>query len=355
VSISFTQPIGRAWDRTQRMLFRPFRAGTWFVLGFAAFLSEWLSGNGFNGGNRVDADQVRGGIDRVRDLIVLIPLAVMILGGLLLLLILFQWLSARGKFVFLDGVVRERAAIVEPWGRLARVANSLFWWRLGFTIAVVSILIFIAIPFIPAIKLAVDHLGDPFGALTALAGLLLIVVPFLLLVGFVSLLLNDFVVPVMYRDGISANSAWGRFLPLFGRYPLHFAWYAIVVFLISIVVAAAVLAIGFATCCVGFVLLALPYIGQVVMLPIYVLYRGLGPEFLRQFGPEWDVFAVAPAAGGAPPPGGAIAPPPPPAPPAPPSSYAPPSSWPSSYAPPAQAPPPAAPPAPGEPPPGGGA
>ena len=42
--ISLAVPLQRAWGRMERMLFRPFRLRTWFVLGFAAFLSEYLSG-----------------------------------------------------------------------------------------------------------------------------------------------------------------------------------------------------------------------------------------------------------------------------------------------------------------------
>ena len=39
--ISLAVPLQRAWGRMERMLFRPFRLRTWFVLGFAAFLSEY--------------------------------------------------------------------------------------------------------------------------------------------------------------------------------------------------------------------------------------------------------------------------------------------------------------------------
>ena len=48
--------------------------------------------------------------------------------------------------------------------------------------------------------------------------------------------------------------------------------------------------IGFGTCCIGVVLMIIPYIGNVVLLPVTVTSRGLGPEFLAQFGPEWETF-----------------------------------------------------------------
>jgi hypothetical protein len=49
-----------------------------------------------------------------------------------------------------------------------------------------------------------------------------------------------------------------------------------------------VVAVGFATCCIGFLLMVTPYVGQVVLLPLHVAYRALGPEFLAQFGPEFE-------------------------------------------------------------------
>uniref|UniRef100_A0A832MKY0 Uncharacterized protein n=1 Tax=Eiseniibacteriota bacterium TaxID=2212470 RepID=A0A832MKY0_UNCEI len=339
MNVSYGRAVGEAWSRAWRMLFAPFRGETWFVLAFAAFLSEWLSGGGHGSyGGRINADTAREGVDRARDLLsglVMIPFLLAILALAFLLFLLLQWLSARGKFVFLDSVVRERAAIVEPWRRLARLGDSLFWWRLGFNIVVLTLAIFLIVPFIPAIRSALDHAGDPFGALAALAGLFAVLVPFGLLVGFVGLLLNDFVVPIMYRHRLGAIAAWGRFLPLFGAHPLRFVGYGIVMLLLTLAVTALVVALGFATCCAGFVLMAIPYVGQLLLLPIYTWFRGLGPSYLRQFGPEWDVWEGASGGGAAP--GGTeqwwpgpgappaiTAPPAPPA-PSPPEAFRPPS------------------------------
>jgi hypothetical protein len=42
-----------------------------------------------------------------------------------------------------------------------------------------------------------------------------------------------------------------------------------------------------ATCCIA----ALPYIGTVILLPVFVLLRAFSLLFLRQFGPDYDVWA----------------------------------------------------------------
>ena len=41
--------------------------------------------------------------------------------------------------------------------------------------------------------------------------------------------------------------------------------------------------------------MALPYIGAVLILPVTTFFRLLGPEFLRQFGEDYDIFPKPPA------------------------------------------------------------
>ena len=47
---------------------------------------------------------------------------------------------------------------------------------------------------------------------------------------------------------------------------------------------------GLFTCCLGFTLLAIPYIGSVVTLPISYTFRTFSLEFLEQFGPGYTIF-----------------------------------------------------------------
>ncbi len=43
--------------------------------------------------------------------------------------ILVTWFSSRGHFMFLDGVVRNRGSVVEPWRESRREGNSFFLFR----------------------------------------------------------------------------------------------------------------------------------------------------------------------------------------------------------------------------------
>jgi hypothetical protein len=303
MSVSYLGPLQRAIARARSILFTPFRLETWLVLGFAAFLSEWLSGGWGHASweRKLGRGHFPGGLSSGSQLHDLLPALVWgpLLAGLILLAlaggILLLWLGSRGKFVFLDDVAHGRAAIVEPWNRFAPLGNSLFLWKLGFWVLSGLVIGGVVFATLGAGLLAWLRFREPlivappvFVGLAS-AGL------FALGAAFVGLMLDDFVVPLMYRHGVRASEAWRRFLPLLRERLGQFVLYALFVLVLLAVVAAAVMAVGFATCCVGFLLLMMPYVSQVVLLPLHVAYRGLGPEFLAQFGPEFQVFVSAPA------------------------------------------------------------
>jgi len=331
MNVSYLGPLTRSWERTRSQLLKPFRLETWLTLGFAAFLSEWMSGGWGQAAWQRRVEWHGGGPWHMPSLLpalVLGPLLIGLISLGVVVGIVLLWLGSRGKFVFLDDVLRGRSAIVEPWNRCARLGNSLFLWKLVLWIVAGLIVgtVLLSIAGTAVLAWIGTHspllLAPPIVLGVVLAGLLG------LLFAYVQLLLDDFVVPLMLRDGITASAAWRRFMPLFREHPGAFILYGLFVLVLFVVVGGAVVAVGFATCCVGFLLLALPYVAQVVLLPLYVTYRGLGPEFLAQFGPDFDVRATVPpdppSAGarhraGAP----AVAPPAPPqAPPDPPSAGA---------------------------------
>ena len=306
MNVSFGLPLQRSWDRMVRMLFRPFAIGKWFVLGFAAFLSEYLShaaGGRYSYHTKTD-EPTRHAVHAIVEFLrhpVWGPVILVIVICSALLSIVFLWVTSRGRFIFLDDVVRERAAIVEPWRRFQRHGNSLFVFSFVAYLVLCGALILIAIPLLPAI-LAIAEGGDwrVLGFAT-LGATLAIVAPLGLVVSYVFLLLYQFVVPIMYRDDLGVLAAWSRFLGLFRKHPAPFLGYGLVYLVMSVGVFAVVVVAGLATCCIGFALLATPYVGSVILLPIEVLFRGYGPEFLAQFGAEYSVFGPAAPAAPAPP------------------------------------------------------
>lgn len=304
MNIAFIAPLQRAWGRMERMLFRPFRIETWLVMGFAAFLSELFHGgaggtygrhyHGHGGPGEIPHAIFRRVWEFLQDPAMLV---LAIVGGIVVLtiVIVLQWVSCRGRFIFLDNVVYERAAIVEPWSRFARLGNSLFVWTLLFGLACLVAILVVALPFLASLRSLWSDGEFHWLGLVSLAGFMFMAIPVALAMAYTVLFLNHFVVPIMYRHGLSATQAWGRFLTLLRAHPVSFIAYGLLMIVLWSAILLAKVVLGFSTCCIGFLLLATPYLGQVVLLPVLATLRAFGPEFLAQFGPEYDLFAAAPA------------------------------------------------------------
>lgn len=283
-------------------LFRPFALRKWFVLGFTAFLAHLTDGP--NGGGRGGENGGRTDFEELLDYphiawewlldhpgwYTLIIIGIVLLVVVVVLLI---WLSSRGKFMFLDNVVHNRDKVIEPWYRFRILGNSLFVWRLCFTVIVtVAILGLVVIGYYTLVDLH-EHDFPARTTILSIGEMVLAALALILITAYISLFLDHFVVPVMYKHNLTAGSAWGRFLPLFSSHWLHFLWYGVMVFSIYIVFVTAIIMVGLLTCCVGFILLLIPYIGSVLTLPVSYTLRAFSLEFLAQFGAEFKISAGA--------------------------------------------------------------
>ena len=309
MAISVTEPIGWAFTRMGRMLFKPFDIRKWFVLGFCAWLAQLSEGRGVNfnpggwrpggrGGNgpRPFGPVLEWGREHIGLVILLavVVFLVMVAVGLVIL-----WLSSRGKFMFVDGVVRNRGAVVEPWHRFRALGDSLFWFRLVLGAGGLMVLALIVAG---GVGIAwPDIRAEEFGG-SALAALLVSVLLFslaILCLGLIAAVLEDFVVPVMYVRGVRTLAAWGGFrrelLP--GRF-----WTFVLFYLMKFILGIGVVVIAMLATCLTCCLAALPYLGTVILLPVFVFMRLYSLHFLEQFGPEWRFFPpvveLSPAEGG---------------------------------------------------------
>ncbi len=296
MEISYIQPLSRAFERMSRILLRPFDLVKWLVLGFSAWLANLA--NGGAGGrpswrmnaNKVNYPEIASGLERSWQRLVehaiWIPLILLGAAVVLAVLILLLWLSSRAKFIFLDNVVHDRAAIVEPWGRFRRLGNSLFLWRLGFTAAfLAATLLVVAAVLVPA---AATSPGAALRGLSiaAIVAAVLVMICFAVVAAYVLLFLENFVIPIMYRFDLSATAAWRAFLPWLRRHGAWFVLYGLFVLALAIPVVVAYALLVCCTCCI----VALPYVGTVILLPLWVTYRSLGPEFLAQLDESFDLF-----------------------------------------------------------------
>jgi hypothetical protein len=303
MTILFMEPLSHAWNRMKIALFRPFDIHKWFVLGFNAFLAGLMDASNGSGGGRGGKGGSFGEFIHFPQTawawlmdnpgwavaILFLSVAAIVLG------VVLTWVSSRGVFMFLDSIVHDRVEIARPWREYRKEGNSLFVWRLLFGLVCIALFAGLAAWFFiqgAALYDSGHSRAFPIALIFSL-GLLALVI--LLVCGYISLFLKDFVAALMYKNRISAGEAWKIFLGLFGKHAFHFLGYGILLFLLMLVFVFVVIVTGLITCCIGWLLLVIPYIGTVVTLPFWYTLRAFSLEFLAQFGPEYNVFPVAAA------------------------------------------------------------
>ena len=299
--ISVTEPIGSAYTATKQILFKPFNLGKWFLLGFCAFLANLCDcgGSNGNGGNNSSTRGFRSFNDAKEYFIDwfyeywewILSIGWMLAVGVLLLIVLFMWLSSRGKFMLLDGVVRNRGAVVEPWHKFRDQANSLFLWR--FILFIVSFASMIMIVTISIMIAMPDFRAERFDS-NALMALVLGVPTFIIAIIFFTMLdhmLTDFVAPIMYKRNILGGEAIGIFRrEILDNRKGTFLLFYLMKFLLGFASGILVVLACLLTCCIGCIFVIIPYIGSVVTLPITVFFRTYSLYFLKQFGPDWELM-----------------------------------------------------------------
>jgi len=305
--ISVTEPLEPAYDRVKQILFRPFNVGKWFAIGFCAWLAGLAEagGGGFPGaGNFGDHHGRNQGLNefrqvyyQVRDYVVankdwILPLAVIVGVLLLVVWLLLLWLNSRGKFMFLHCVALDVAEVETPWMRHARSANSLFRFR-----AVVGLLsLVLMLPLLVLIVMLILQMVLEQQAtverVLPVVGMGLGFILLSLLFGLIRRLLVHFVVPIMYLRGAGCMAAWGELVSLLMANFWRFVLYLLFQIVLNMVIGMMVLLVVLVTCCTAGCLMALPFIGTVVLLPVLVFKRAYPLYYLAQFGERYDVFAA---------------------------------------------------------------
>jgi len=310
--IQIIAPFTAALDWMKMMLFRPFDLVKWLIVAFAAFLAGNFGGSfGYNRSwgvsdwkysfRRHSVTSAGGNWDIEPWLIALIVgigLFALILG------IVWAWVSARGRFMFTDCIVKNRGAIAEPWHEYRREGNSYFLFSLvvGFCALVVFAIIGLCMWLLFGGMFEGDDSAGPSVLFVVVAAVLVL---FWVVLSLLFAVVSSFMVPVMYRRRCMAREAFFDVAKLIAANPGPF--FLFVLFGIALFIALGIIGtvIACVTCCVG----ALPYVSTVILLPAIVWLGAYKLLFIRQFGDAYDVWAtVAP-----PPPPPAAEPLPPPA------------------------------------------
>jgi len=156
--IEIFKPFGEAFELMKKILFQPFDLKKWLVIGFAAWLANFGAGGGgfgnFNYPNnrRESAQKFNETISQIPQPVLITAICVLVC-GVLLLIVLFTWLRARGRFILVDCIVRNRAAIVAPWKEFRGEGNSFFVFSLLVVLVVVPVIVIaglvLILPFAP--------------------------------------------------------------------------------------------------------------------------------------------------------------------------------------------------------------
>jgi hypothetical protein len=300
--ISCTAPVSPAWDRMKDVLFRPFNLGKWFALGFSAWLATLGDhGGSFNPGSARNELVEQGGgggtnwqtmIERVQATMeqhgsLILGIAAVAVVAAVVIGLLVLWLRCRGRFMFLDNCLHDRADVISPWGVFKQHANSLFWWSLVYGLICLAVTAILVVIGIFSIVKPIMAAQSPAGLWPIIGGNLALWVLFGVVGGFIGRFLEDFVVPIMYNDDLTAAEAWSRFVPLFMDHTGSFVVYGLFYVVLNVAMGFAVLALILVTCCVAGCLMMIPYVGTVVLLPALVFFRLYSVGFLAQFGPRF--------------------------------------------------------------------
>ncbi len=303
--ISVAEPLSPALERVKQVLFRPFDLGKWFTVGFCAWLAQLGEGGAggnfnFNGGQHHNYEEnFRHDFDRARDYVVdnlnwIIPLAAGLIVVCLALWLLFLWLNSRGKFMFLHCVALDKAEVAEPWRQFAFEANSLFLFRLVLALAaMIFTLPLLVIAIVIVVKTALAGQFIPTGLIGMMGfGFLFILLAIVFAV--IQKLTLDFVVPIMFLRRNRCLSAWKELGSLISGHVGIFILYFLFQIVLTIGIAIIVFATIILTCCIAGCLMALPYLGTVLLLPVLMFKRCYSLYFLAQFGREFNVFPPEP-------------------------------------------------------------
>ena len=181
-----------------------------------------------------------------------------------------MWITARGRFIFTDCVVKNRAAIAEPWREYRREGNSFFLFMVA--VAFVGLLVTAVLVLIIAVPLGLfsdyEAATEGFGAVAIIAIIVLGLI--WLVVSLFVALISQFMVPVMYRRRCLAKDAFLDVTKLILRYPGEFV--LLVLFAIVLAIAVELWATpGLMTCCIG----GLPYISRSALRYVWVFLQAL--------------------------------------------------------------------------------
>ena len=244
--LSGIDAISPAFERTKNQLFAPFRFGHWIRLAIVCILTGEVTGGGGGLGGRsglnLPTHRTHPGngfpLDSAfhphQEVLLWMALAIV---ALVLLMLVFVYVSSVFRFVLFDAVLYNRCKLREGWWLWQRQGSSYFLWQIGFGLAsLLAMAVVVGVPVLAAWRAGMFQNPDKHLAALILGGigvfLLFLVVLALSALG--TLFAKDFVVPVMAIENLGVLDGWRRALPMLGWEKGAYAFYVVMKIILAI-------------------------------------------------------------------------------------------------------------------------
>ncbi|MBP5510769.1 MAG: DUF4339 domain-containing protein [Kiritimatiellae bacterium] len=195
------------------------------------------------------------------------------------------FLRCRGEFMFLHRWYHPDESIQTVWRNSRYAAHHLFRWEVGFYFLS---LIVLGLTLVYGYR----NILQPYLA-NGKAWDVKFVIPFIWFASFLSVelltyaavrsVIREFIVPVMYWQGCPANAAWRSFFSLCWQRPFRLLGYYLLMYVLFLVWFFVYLLAIVGSLFIGGILLALPYVGTVLLLPATFFFRGYSLAFIHQW------------------------------------------------------------------------
>ena len=279
-----------SWEKMKEILFRPFDWGTWLVL----TLAFWLAGLGEGGFNlsfrNLPTDRESMGVllqpiqtaaaqlNLTTGIFILLIAAILFFFAVTIGLLLL-WVRCRARFVVLDMLLRGARAesFGNRWKLFQKQGNSFFFTQILLTVLMVFCGICCGGGIFFALTLFLEKPEN--GGIDLVTGCLfaaLIVILALLSIGFAIylLLFQEYGALRMYRTGGPGGEALRELNRKLMERPWTFVRYLIGLLIYFVLVTLLIVLFSCLTCCIGGILLAVPFLSTMILLPLlYVRWQ----------------------------------------------------------------------------------
>ena len=245
--LSSVDCIAPAISRTTHQLFSPFRMKRWWRLAVVCLLTGEFAGGGGGGpaGNfHFPRTQTKGGngffaLPHIPWGEFLTWLPWILAGASLLVLLVLLWIyvSSVYRFVLFDSVLNDRCELKGSWTRWEPCGRSYFYWSLAIIFgSAMGTGLIVGVPLFIAWRAGIlRHPGDNLVVLILCGAVVLVVLlAFVFVGGIVALVAKDFCIPIMAMENVGVLDAWRRLLPMLATEKLPFTGYVLMKILLAI-------------------------------------------------------------------------------------------------------------------------